>query len=63
MTANYVNCHDKQKQFRRLRMMSHLYMSHIAIPGAAESTINTISLIVFLPITFSKYFSKKVKTK
>ena len=28
-------------------------------PGAAESTINTISLIVFFPITFSKYFSKK----
>ena len=31
--------------------------------GAAESTINTISLIVFFPITFSKYFSKKSKNK
>jgi len=30
---------------------------------AAESTINTISLIVVFPITFSKYFSKKSKKR
>ena len=27
-------------------------------PEAAESTINTISLLVVFPITFSNYFSK-----
>jgi len=31
--------------------------------GAAESTINTISLIVIFPIMFSNYFSKKGKKK
>jgi len=29
----------------------------------AESTSNTISLIIVFPITFSKYFSKKSKKK
>ena len=50
-------------KFQKTRNIFIYLITSIVEPEAAESTINTISLIVVFPITVSNYFSKLSKKK